>query len=198
MNKSQRIGVFGGTFDPIHLGHLAIARAARDQARLDKVLFVLAGCPPHKSSEAITPAPLRAAMVKEALRDESQFELSLVELERPGPSFTADTLRLLQKQLPEATLFLIVGYDSAIDIPKWRSPEEILKYARLLIAPRPDHHEPLPPLLQGRSELLTIPECPLSSSEIRTQLQSGENLESALPKPVLQFIQKHRLYQPCQ
>ena len=150
VNNPVRIGVFGGTFDPIHAGHLAIARAAREQARLDKVLFVIAAAPPHKPGDSITPAETRVAMTAAAIAGVPGFELSRIELDRPGPSYTADTLNLLHEEMPEAQLFFIVGYDSALDLPKWRRPEEIVGAATLLIAPRPENTRPLPAFLEGR------------------------------------------------
>jgi nicotinate-nucleotide adenylyltransferase len=197
VGNPMRIGVFGGTFDPIHLGHLAIAHAAKTQAKLDKILFIIAASPPHKPGESITPAEDRVAMTEAALANEPGFELSRIELNRTGPSYTADTLRLLGESLPEAQFYFIVGYDSALDMPKWRCPEEILRRARLLIAPRSENPHPLPSLLQGHCEMLVMPECNLSSSEIRAQIQRSEALNNALPEGVAQFIREKRLYCPC-
>jgi len=197
VNKPSRIGVFGGTFDPIHAGHLAIARAAMDQARLDKVLFVIAAAPPHKPGDSITPAEMRVAMTAAAVTGEPGFELSRIELDRPGPSYTADTLNLLHEQMPEARLFFIVGYDSALDLPKWRRPEEIVRAATLLIAPRPESTRPLPPFLEGRHLMLDMPQCPLSSSDIRARLKQGEDLKDALPEGVARIIRENRLYRSC-
>lgn len=197
VSRPARIGVFGGTFDPIHEGHLAIAHAAMTQARLDKVLFVIAAAPPHKPGGTITPAETRVAMAAAAIENRPGFELSRIELDRPGPSYTADTLGLLQESMPEAELFFIVGYDSALDLPKWRKPGEIVRLATLLIAPRPENTRSLPPLLEGRYIILNMPQCPLSSSEIRARLKQGEPLNDALPAGVARIIREQRLYTSC-
>ena len=197
VNNPARIGVFGGTFDPLHLGHLAIARTAWEQARLDKVLFVLAANPPHKPEQSITSAEDRVAMAAAALEEEPGFELSRIELDREGLSYTADTLKQLQDAMPGAQLFFIVGYDSALDLPKWRSPADILKRARLLIAPRPQNSHSLSPLLDGHYDMLAMPESPLSSSDIRARLQRGEMPANALPRGVARIIREKGLYQSC-
>lgn len=196
VSNTPRIGVFGGTFDPIHLGHLAIARTAKTQAGLDKVLFVVAADPPHKTA-AVSSAKMRAAMTAAALEGEAGFELCRIELDRPGPSYTVDTLTLLKAAAPGAALFFIVGYDSALDLPKWHQPREILRLATLLIAPRPQNATPLPPLLKEGYKMLVMPEYPLSSSEIRARLRRGETVTEALPPAVARIIQEKRLYQPC-
>ncbi len=194
MANPCRIGVFGGTFDPIHNGHLAIARAARAQAALDRVLFVIASNPPHKPDATITSADLRAAMTEAAIANEPAFEISRVELDRPGLSFTVDTLTRLHEGMPDAELFFIVGYDSALDLPRWRRPEEIMRLARLLVAPRPQNRRPLPALLQGRCDLLSMEEWPIASSDIRKGLQMGEDMGALLPEPVLRIIADKELY----
>ena len=135
MNDPSRIGVFGGTFDPIHTGHLAIAHAALEQACLDKVLFVIAANPPHKHDNAITPASLRAAMTASAIAGIPAFEICSIEIDRPGPSYTADTLMGLHEQYAPAELFFIVGYDSAIDLPHWRNPEKLFNLPNCLWHP---------------------------------------------------------------
>lgn len=197
MSNPARIGVFGGTFDPIHLGHLAIARTAMTQAELDKVLFVIAAAPPHKPGQSITPVEIRVALTEAAIKNEPGFELSRIELDRPGPSYTAVTLRLIQESMPGAQLFFIIGYDSALDLPKWHRPDEILRLATLLIAPRPENRRPLPHLLDNHYEMLSMAETPLSSSKIRMRLKRGDTARDALPAPVAEIIHQERLYQSC-
>lgn len=193
VNNPTRIGVFGGTFDPMHIGHLAIARAARDQAGLDRVLFVIAANPPHKN-DAITPADIRLEMAEAAIAHEPGLELSRIELDRPGPSYTADTLKRLHAQMPGAGFYFILGYDSALDLPKWRDPEAILAQATLLVAPRPDRRTPLPPMLAGHCQLLRMNDYKISSSEIREQLKQGRNMDNWLPAPVAALIREKGLY----
>lgn len=197
VNNPVRIGVFGGTFDPIHLGHLAIAQTAMAQAHLDRILFVIAANPPHKPGEQVTPAEIRVAMTAAAIAHEPRFEISRLEVDRPGKSYSAETLKLLHESLPDARLYFIVGYDSAVDMPRWYRPEEIVCRARVLIAPRPEISRPLPPLLEGCSEMLDMPEFHLASSEIRARIHRGETLEDALPAPVTAMIQEKGLYQQC-
>ncbi len=194
MDKVNRIGVFGGTFDPIHKGHLAIARAAREQAELDKVLFVIAANPPHKNGVAVTPAQERVAMTAVAIADEPGFEISRVELDRPGPSYTADTLARLRDALAPAELFFIVGYDSALDMPRWRHPQTVLRLATLLVAPRPDNSSPLPPMIREKCVLLHMEEYPVSSSAIRERMARGEDMSGWLPPAVQEIIDAKGLY----
>ncbi|MEA3366078.1 MAG: nicotinate (nicotinamide) nucleotide adenylyltransferase, partial [Candidatus Hydrogenedentes bacterium] len=138
MNKTNRIGVLGGTFDPIHKAHIRIAKAALNQARLDKVLFVVAAHPPHKSRRKLhATSEERFAMVQAALADEPAMEPSRIELDRDGPSYTAETLAILEEHYRGAKLFLILGLDSLVDMPHWHHPEMILAKADLLVAPRP-------------------------------------------------------------
>jgi len=194
VNDHLRIGVFGGTFDPIHTGHLAIAHAALKQACLDKVLFVIAANPPHKHDNTITPASLRAAMTASAISGIPAFEICTIELERPGPSYTADTLMGLHEQYVPAELFFIVGYDSAIELPHWRNPEKIIQLAQLLVAPRPQNTAPLPKLVRDHCTVLKMDDYPVSSSEIRSRMEQGEDMTAWLPAAVGAFIREKGLY----
>src|SRR5262245_2126017 len=133
----MRLGIFGGTFDPVHLGHLIVAEAARLEAELDRVFFVLSPRPPHKNVVELTPFPHRLALLNLALADNPYFAVSTLELERPGASYTVDTLRQL-KSMPdyaEADLHLIIGMDSLAAFAEWREPEAIIQLARLLVYP---------------------------------------------------------------
>ena len=194
MSNPGRIGVFGGTFDPIHTGHLAIAKAACEQAQLDKVLFVIAANPPHKYDSDITPAPVRVAMVADTIADNPAFEVCQIELERSGPSYTADTLKRLHEIFPVALLYFIIGYDSAIDFPHWRKPNEILRMAKLLVAPRPDNKASLPVLVAENCTVLTMEEYPVSSSEIRSRMEQGEDMTNWLSAATAAFIVERGLY----
>ncbi|HKQ58273.1 MAG TPA: nicotinate (nicotinamide) nucleotide adenylyltransferase, partial [Candidatus Eisenbacteria bacterium] len=133
----RRIGLFGGTFDPPHLGHLALAEAARDRLRLDEVRFVPAGRPPHKSRARITSTALRVAMVRLAVRRNRAFTVSTLEAHRGGPSFTVETLRRVAEAEPGARLYLLMGADSLGDFATWREPEAIVRLATLAVAERP-------------------------------------------------------------
>jgi len=187
--------VYGGTFDPVHNGHLEIARAARAQAGLDKVLFVVAGQPPHRGRGARASAEDRYAMVAEAVADEPGMEPCRLELDRPGPSYTVDTLAALQEQYPGAALFLILGLDAAADFPKWRNTAGILSRARLLVVPRPGRYD-IPDWLQPHCTLLRFAPVDLSSTEIRDRLTAGETPDGVLPLRVLHLIHERGIYRP--
>ncbi|MBX7257858.1 MAG: nicotinate-nucleotide adenylyltransferase [Candidatus Hydrogenedentes bacterium] len=193
MGKHERIGVFGGTFDPIHAKHLEIARAALQQAQLDRVLFVVAARPPHKRM-AITADPEdRFAMVAAAVEGEPAFEASRVELDREGPSYTADTLAELHRLHPGAQFWMIIGLDSLVDLPKWRSPESILSQARPLVVPRPGKFT-VPKQLEGKFDWLDLPETDISSTEARRRIQAGEALDDLLPDSVRRVIEQRGIY----
>ena len=196
MSDPHRIGVFGGTFDPIHNTHLAMARAARDQAKLDLVLFVVSANPPHKRGVNLESAEDRLALVQAALVSEPDMAPSRIEIDRNGPSYTADTLDTLHLQYPDAALFLIIGMDSLIDLPKWRAPERILSRAHLLVVPRPGG-DAAPESLRGKYTLLTFPENDLSSTDVRSRLESGDPCTDALPYAVSNLIQQRGLYREC-
>ena len=194
MASPPNIGVFGGTFDPVHAVHLRVARAARDAAGLDRVLFMVANVPPHKSGEVAASAEDRLAMVDAAVAEERGLEASRLEMDRPGPSYTADTLRALNAERPDARLFLILGYDSALDLPKWREPGVILDLAELLVVCRPNCGRPLPPVLQNRATLLPFEEDALSSTEIRERLAAGGDVSGLVPPGALRVIREKGLY----
>ena len=133
----MRIGIFGGTFDPVHQGHLILAEQCREQARLDQVWFVPAARPPHKQEQPVTPFPQRLEMLALAVAGQPAFRVEPLEQDRPGPSYTADTLQEIQRLQPEAALELIVGSDVLHDLPHWHEPERIVSLAGLLIVARP-------------------------------------------------------------
>ncbi len=193
MNNARRIGIFGGTFDPIHNTHLDIARAAREQVELDRVLLVVAAWPPHKRNGTIAPAEDRYALVQAAVAGEDGLEASRLELDRDGPSYTADTLRQAHELFPEATLYLILGLDSLVDLPRWRDHREILECARLLVIPRPGETR-VPPEVDGRYETLTFPISRLSSTELRERIRAGEPIDDLTPPPVARLIREKGLY----
>jgi nicotinate-nucleotide adenylyltransferase len=134
----RRIGLFGGTFDPPHLGHLAIAERARECLRLDQVIFMPSGTPPHKRGAEISRAAARVAMTRLAVRDHPAFTLDTLETRRRGASYTVDTLRTLRAQHPRARLYLVIGEDSLEEFHTWHEPESILALATLVVAPRPE------------------------------------------------------------
>ena len=194
MSTRQRIGVFGGTFDPIHNAHLLMARNALEEASLDRVIFVVASIPPHKQDSTHASPENRVQMVHAAIADEPGFEVSEMELHREGPSYTADTLRDLQELNPESELFMIIGEDSLVDFPKWRQPEVILEYARLLVLPRPGYNIAIHESLEGHYDMLPFQESGVSSTGVRSALEQGEPLVGMVPEQVVKMIEERGFY----
>ena len=194
----RRLGVFGGTFDPIHLGHLALAEAARDTLDLE-VVFMPAGQPPHKPDVRISPAADRLAMVRAAIADNPGFRVSTLELERSGPSYTVDTLETLAATTPD--LSLIVSTEAAADLGNWHRPERVLQLATLVVVPRdgfPDLDEAtvarLVPGTRPRVVILDGPRLRLSASAIRRRAAAGRSVRYLVPDAVATYIGDHALY----
>lgn len=196
MNRPRRIGVYGGTFDPVHGVHLDVARAALQQAGLDEVLFVVSAAPPHKRHGVHARAEDRLAMVEAALTEagDPRLKASRIELDRPGPSYTADTLRDLHALNPGAELFLIIGADALRDLPGWREPDLILARAKLLAVPRPGFDPAAANTLDGHFQLLNFPAQDVSSTEIRARAASGSTLSGLVPAAVARIIEQRELY----
>jgi nicotinate-nucleotide adenylyltransferase len=202
----MKVGILGGTFDPIHLGHLLMAESAREILELRQVLFVPAGDPPHKQELPITPACHRQAMVELALAHNPFFELSPVDLDRSGPHYSTETVQLLQKRydLPPELCYFIIGSDSLQDLPTWHRPAELIKICRLAVARRPGSVPDLTSLeatLPGLSDQLTWVEMPLvgiSASDIRARVRAGQSIRYQVPDGVGEYIQKHQLYRKIQ
>ena len=193
MSGRRRIGVFGGTFDPIHNAHLEIARAALSHGRLDEVRFVIAGRPPHKMHDTSATPEERYAMVRAALENEPRMAVSRLELDRKGPSYTFETLEAIARNEKDADLYLILGMDSLVDLPNWRAPERIAAAARFLVVPRPGHWD-VPAQLEGHCEVLPFEPMPLSSTDVRERLRAGLPLDDVLPAPVERLIRERGIY----
>ena len=190
----SRIGIYGGTFDPVHTTHLDVARAALDAANLDVVFFVVAARPPHKRDDTWATPEQRFAMVEVALDDEPNMRATDLELHREGPSYTSDTLSAMKERHPGAELYLIIGMDSLVDLPKWHDPKGILRDARLLVVPRPGLQRDVPDSLNGKYDVLPFEKSDVSSTDIRKALASGTALDGVLPKPVEDYIRSHGIY----
>ncbi len=198
----KRIGVLGGTFDPAHNGHLAIAGEARKVLRLDEVLFVPAGQPWMKAGQAITPAEHRLAMLRLAVRGKPHFKVSTIELEREGPTYTVETLEELRSQYRENTeIYFIMGQDALPEFPRWRQPVRIIELATLAIFPRLGYPPPdldaldtQLPGLKRRVVLLDSPLVDVSATEIRRRVVAGESLRGLVPAPVAAYIGANGLY----
>jgi nicotinate-nucleotide adenylyltransferase len=195
----ERVGVLGGTFDPIHNGHLALARAAREQLGLDRVVFVPAGVPWRKAGREITAATHRLEMVRLAIANEPAASVSTVEIDKEGPSYTADTLEALSGEFQGAALYFIIGEDALEDLPTWREPERILGLARLAVAGRPgrkvaDGRWQAIPGIGERLVRLEMEPVEISASEIRRLEGLGKPVSEMLPAAVEAYIRHHRLY----
>lgn len=189
----EPVGVFGGSFDPPHIGHLIVAEIATETLGLEKVLWVPNRLPPHKAYSAASPFH-RERMVSLAITDNPKFELSRVELERSGPSFMVDTLGLLQ-EVVEAELVLILGSDAYAGFGEWRAPEQIRKLARLAVYPRAGFDIAHLNVDAGAT-LVRAPTLDLSSTAIRDRLARAQSVRYQVPDAVLTYISTHRLYAP--
>lgn len=196
------LGVFGGTFDPIHVGHLAVAESARDALGLERVLFVPAGEPPHKRDRAVTPAADRLAMVEAAIADNPGFAASRVEIDRPGPSWTADTLAsLAERDADGRSLALIIAADSYHELATWHEPERVLRLATLVVTPRDGYPDADASYLarefpgaEARVVFLEGPRIRLSASDLRARAAAGRSLRYLVPDAVAAYIGDHSLY----
>jgi nicotinate-nucleotide adenylyltransferase len=197
----MRIGLYGGTFDPVHLGHLMVAEQARTELELQRVFFVLTPNPPHKSAAAILPAAHRLNMLRLALSDHSQFEASTAELDRPGVSYTVDTLRHFraQPEFASAEFFLIIGGDSLLELKNWREPQAIISMAKLTVYSRPglDLHQAAPQFLRA-AHLLNGPQVDISATDIRRRCSRGLSIRGLVPETVRNYILENNLYQNTQ
>lgn len=185
----MRIGILGGTFDPIHLGHLAAARAAMDCAALDRVLFIPTAVPPHRPAPAAG-AQDRLEMTRLAIEDEKGFEVSDIEVRRDGVSYTVDTLRELRRLHPDDELFLILGWDAAKLFQKWREPDEVRRLASLVIVTRPGSGAP-----SRTSDIVCERPTPdVSASALRRRLAHGQPVTEMLPAAVADYVARKGLY----
>lgn len=194
-----RIGVLGGTFDPIHYGHLAAAEEARAKLSLREVVFVVAGIPPHKLGEEITPAEHRYAMVELAIASNSHFSASRIDIDRPGPSYTVDTIQLLRQRWVEE-IYFIMGMDSLMEIDTWHQPQRLIQLCRLVAVERPgfvpdlERLEAAVPGITARTEIIDMPQMEISSTDLQWRVRKGLPVKYQLPAEVEQYIYKHRLY----
>jgi nicotinate-nucleotide adenylyltransferase len=198
---SERIGIFGGTFDPPHLGHLILASEAHAQLKLTHLYWVLTPVPPHKMNRPISSLEHRLAMVKLALKDEPTFELSDIEIERPGPHYTLDTVHVFSKLYPDLDLILLLGGDSLRDLPTWHRPVELVAACRRIgVMRRPGDSidmEVLGRKIPGLKDKVRFVEAPLleiASSEIRHRASKGFPFRYYLLPAVYRYIQEHNLY----
>ena len=204
--KGKRIGIMGGTFDPVHLGHLVAAETARNEFKLDQVVFIPAGDPPHKKNYSVTDAEDRFAMTVLATTHNRHFAVSRIEIERCGPSYTIDTVNQLREKLgQDVELFFITGADAILDIIKWKHPAELLKTCKFIALTRPGYNlDELDTIIEklgfhdwetkGIINILEIPAVNISSTEVRNMVRCGHSIGYMVPDLVEDYIVKNNLY----
>jgi len=197
----ERLGVFGGTFDPPHIGHLILAAEACESLQFDCLLWVLTPVPPHKLDQPIRPLEYRLEMVKLAISDNPKFELSRIEMDRPGPHYTVDTMRLLADEYPSAELILLIGGDSLRDLPTWHRPADLVAACHEIgVIRRPDDAVDLSawegqvPGTQAKVRFVDAPLLDISSSDIRHRIRENLSFRYYLSPPVYEYILKNKLY----
>lgn len=199
----MRLGLFGGTFDPIHLGHLILAESCREACALDRVWFVVAGSPPHKPGGR-TPVSHRLEMVRIAVAGHPAFEVSELETTRPGPHYSVETLEGIRRERPDDELFFFVGADSLADLPHWREPGRIATLANVVVVNRPGIDPAvtsnLPDLGPGTKplRLVSIPPVGIASHDLRQRVAEGRTIRYQVPRGVEAYIQTHGLYRTIQ
>ena len=197
-----RIGILGGTFDPIHFGHLAIAEAALDRLDLDRVILIPAGRPWLKSDQMVTSAAHRLAMVRLAIEDRPELEVSTIEVDRPGPTYTVDTLAELRRELGSGVdLYLILGMDSVRELRRWRDPERLFGMCTVVAVSRPESVDVSTaeiecefPAAHGRIKTTRGPMLDISATDIRMRVAEGRSISNCVPPSVQRYIRQHGLY----
>lgn len=195
-----QLGVLGGTFDPPHIGHLILAEVARTSLDLETVLWVVAADPPHKQGQVLTPVVHRLQMVGLAIQNNPAFRLSTADIDRPGPHYTVDMLKIISADYPDDELVFIAGGDSLVDLPDWHRPHELIDIAMLAILNRPHavidwpSLESAVPGLQDRVVLLAGPQIDLSGIDLRQRLMYGQSVRYLVPDPVIEYISSNSLY----
>lgn len=198
----MKIGVLGGTFDPIHLGHLKVAEEVTARLNLSEIIFMPAGQPWLKADSPVSPAEHRVEMVRLALAGKPNFKLSTMEIDRPGPTYTVDTIDELKRQLgSEGELFFILGWDNLTQLLQWHDPSRLIKLCRLVAVPRVDYPSPdlesLDAVIPGLSQrviLLDSPRIDINASEIRRWVGQGLSIHHLVPEPVERYIRQYKLY----
>ncbi len=193
--RPVRLGVFGGTFDPPHIGHLSIVRELQESGALNEILWIPAGRPPHKPANPLTSPELRLEMARAAIDGYAHQRVSDIELSRKGPSYTVDTLRALRSECPEATPVLIMGSDQFAELAEWHEPDEIVRLAEVCVLPR-GGVEPtaVVPRLEVSWSAAEVMPVDVSSSQIRKRVREGRPFRHLVPAAVADIIERERLY----
>lgn len=186
----RRIGLFGGTFDPVHMGHLIIADAVRQKKRLDIIMFILSARPPHKGADIMFTADERDAMLRLAVSDDPHFAVSDIELRRTGTSYTIDTIREMKRQFPgDREFFFILGRDNLYELNTWRQPGDIVRECGILVAERscPDNRD-VPVEFRDHVEIIDVPLIDISSTGIKERIRAGRSIRYLVPEAVERYI----------
>lgn len=201
----MKIGIFGGTFDPVHIGHLIVADQAASDLRLDRVVFLPAGRPWFKSNRLITDGKDRLQMLKLAVRGNSRFDVSEIELNRSGPTYSVESIPLLKQQYDGAEIYFLLGKDALADIHKWQQPDKIIQMCHVVGLSRPGYEsidwDTIDRIIPGASQkirLLQVPLIGVSSSDIRTMVAGGKSIRFLIPDDVLDYIERNALYRQNQ
>ncbi len=195
MAHKKKIGILGGTFDPIHMGHLVLAEQVKEKLKLNRVIFIPCLSPPHKTKRKLSMADHRFRMAALAVEDNPSFSISDVELKRTGLSYTIDTLRQLKRTHPDSEIYFLTGSDVLDEIHTWKDPEEIYKLAKMVIAVRPgfDGFDPGNRFAE-KSIIIHITGLDISSSQIRERVKKGQSIRYLVPSRVEEYIRKKKLY----
>ena len=201
----MRLGIYGGSFDPVHYGHLLLDETVREQSHLDEIWFMPAAQSPHKQGQPPTPPEARVEMLELAIAGHESFQASRLEIERGGLSYTVETLRRVAEAEPTAEQFLLMGADSLVDFPHWKSPAEICELATLLVVGRPGSGIDFSPLAaflsparcaELESQKVQMPQLDISSSVLRDRLAAGKSIRYQTPRSVEKYIESQQLYDP--
>lgn len=199
-DRGSRVGFFGGTFDPVHHGHLLLAEHALEQLGLERVLWVPTGDPWRKSGVRVSPAADRVAMVQLVIEATASYELVRNEVERQGPSYSVDTLREVRKRFSKSELYFLLGLDALLDIPNWHQPAQLIELAQFAVAPRgnarlaPAELDRILPGLARRVAWIEMPTVDISGTELRKRAAQGERLVGDVPEAVAAYVQQRGLY----
>ncbi len=195
----MKLGLYGGTFDPIHTGHLILAESVRSQLALDRILFIPAAIPPHKKDSKITESAIRYEMIQLAIANNPHFEVSPIDIDRKGVSYTVDTIKIIQEQmqLQREELFFIIGADNILGFPSWHKPAEILELCQIVVLPRPEIDlKNIHPMLKDKILVVKTPLIEISSSVIRQLIKQDRSIRYLVPEPVFHYLRRNQVYQP--
>lgn len=195
----KRYGIFGGTFDPIHHGHLIAAQAAVEALNLDRVVFMPSAHPPHKETPSVTPYPDRKHMVELAIKGNEKFMVTDLETKRPEPSYTVATLEILHQEFPQSDyhLILLIGADNLLEFRHWKEPKKIIDQIEVVVLARPGYRQSdAPEIIRGKAQWVQIPLIEISSTDIRNRISRNLSIQYQVPNTVADYIDKKNLYPP--